>query len=518
VLSDYELFRRLADFPQSLNTRTYTPNGDVAAQVLTLAERHWFGSSGSQHRTLFSRSKPDIKNFIVGILCRSDRWHLLPSMSELDSLSDTHLDAQFALGLTHLLADEHVLAADVFEKILRENPDHKQSWLGLQWSSVRAFGDLGRIEELRTEIGRGRSSHGRPVADQISAEEAVITSRMWRGDFRRSPLAKVRPAWQAVAAAFGNRFIDFDQPLDPDVSQDLLVIPINGVSDEVRDAYHYEELTSQFRSVTAVCDPRLTEIFRRSFPEVTFVPFARRDKPMHIDDRRDDPIVGVPTVLANFVPNSLHDLVVARSTTITTGRNLSTQRLLNGDFDLRQGGYLGSGAQPRGKAGKPRVGILWRSHVTPGLRGLMYLRIDEIEKLFAIEGIEFVSLQHNATAHELEILKSHGVEIPDVDLFNDFDGIAELVGSLDRVVGISTLPTEMAAAVGTPVWLLGFSPENLFLRTLGGQRSKDVLTANSELIAPRIETFASARERAVSETIAETARRLTDLRDVGSRQ
>jgi hypothetical protein len=141
----------------------------------------------------------------------------------------------------------------------------------------------------------------------------------------------------------------------------------------------------------------------------------------------------------------------------------------------------------------------------------MYLRIDEIEELFAIEDIEFVSLQHNATAHELEVLKSHGVVIPDIDLFNDFDGIAQLAGSLDRVVGISTLPTELAAAVGTPVWLLGFSPENLFLRTLGGQRSKDVLTANSELIAPRIESFATAREHAVSETIAETARRLIEL-------
>ena len=511
VTTDFELFRRLADFPQALNTRTYTPNGGVAKNVLDYAVAHWFGRSAIRRGTLFSRSTPEIKNLVVGILCRSDRWHLLPDMSELAPLSDTHLDARFARGLNHLLADEHEAASSVFEEILRENPDHKQSWLGLQWSSVRAFGDLGRIEDLRAEIGRGKSSNGRPVVDQISAEETAVTSRMWRGDFRRSPLSKVRPAWQAVAEAFGYRFVDFDRPLKANTTQDLLIIPINGVSDEVRDAYHYGELSALFRTVTIICDPRLTEIFRRSFPNVTFVPFARRDKPMHLDDRRDDPILGVPTVLANFVPNSLHDLVVAKSTTMTTGRNLSTQRLLKGELDLRQGGYLQTEPRLGTGSSKPRVGILWRSHVTPGLRGLMYLRLDEIKELFAIEGVEFVSLQHNATEEELETLKAHGVIIPDVDLFNDFDGIAQLVASLDRVVGISTLPTELAAAVGTPVWLLGFSPENLFLRTLGGQRSMDVLTANSELIAPRIDSFREERQVAVSETVREAARRITDL-------
>jgi hypothetical protein len=69
----------------------------------------------------------------------------------------------------------------------------------------------------------------------------------------------------------------------------------------------------------------------------------------------------------------------------------------------------------------------------------------------------------------------------------------------------------LAAAVGTPVLLLGFSPENLFLRTLGGQRSKDVLTANSELIAPQIDSFREERQVAVSQTVREAARRITDL-------
>lgn len=518
VLSRDALFRRLADFPQVLNTRTYTANGELARSIVATASTRWFSRSRWGGRSLFERASADIKNQVVGILCRSDCWSLIPDESAIGAVSDTLLDIQFARGLRHLLADEHALAEAVFESVLREHPDHKLSWLGLQWSSVRARKDLGRIEVLREEIGRGRLSDGRPVTDQISAEETVVTSRMWRGDFRRSPLSKVRPAWEAVAQEFGERFIDFDRALPKSSSHDLLVFPINGVSDEVRDAYLYSDLPRRFRSVTIVCDPRLFDLFQRSFPDITFVPFARRDKPLHVDDQRDDPVRGVPTVLANYLPQSLRELLTASTTLVTTGRNLSTQRLLSGDLELATGGYV----VPRGttpKAAPPlRVGVLWRSHVTSGFRGLMYLNLDDMLPLFDVPGVEFVSLQHRTTDAELELLAAHNVTVTDVDLFNDFEATAELCASLDLVIGISTLPAELAAAVGTPVWLLGFSPENCYLRTLGNQHPRDVLTANSDVIAPPNGDFSGTRQSAIDATMSETVRRLTAVSNNAARE
>lgn len=509
VTTEDDLFRQLSDFPQVLNMRTYTPNGDLARAIVARGVHRWFGGSRGGAGRLFARSHPDIRNQVVGILCRTDRWQLLPGVKDIGRVSDTLLEIRFAEGLRKLVNDEHTEAAQIFESVLREHPDHKMSWLGLQWASVRATGNLSAIEDLRAEIGRGKASAGRPVVDQISAEETVITSRMWRGDFRRSPLSKVRPAWEAVAHTLGERFVDYDRALVPDSTKDLLVVPLNGVSDEVRDAYHYRELVGQFRSVTAVCDPRFVSLMTKSFPEISFVPFARRDKPLHIDDRRDDPITDVPSVLANFVPQSLRDLLCAESTVVTPGRNLSTQRLLAGELDLRDGGYLATQLSTPHK--RLRVGVLWRSHVTTGFRGLMYLSLDELLPLFTVDGVDFVSLQHMTTTDEARLLAEHNVGVPEVDLFNDFDGTAELCSSLDLVIGISTLPTEIAAAVGTPVWLLGFSPENLFLRTLGGSREKDVLTANSSVIGPPAGTFAQTRTVAVNATIASTVERLTKL-------
>jgi hypothetical protein len=512
VLSANDVFRRLADFPQVLNFRTYTAGGDLARDIVARGVHYWFDDTDRRGRSKFMNAPVDIHNQIVGILNRADRWDIVLPRVDLAAYSDTFLDVAFARAFADILADDYPSANVRFEDILRQNPDHRLSWFGLQWASVRATGELDRIESLRREIGRGVAHSGRPTMNHTVAEELVMTSRMWRGDYRRNPLASVRPAWRAVQKQFGARFVDYSRFLEPDVTKDLLIIPINGVSDEVRDAYEYSDLIGQFRSITALCDPRLERVLSTSFPAIRFVPFARRDKPLHVEDKREDPIAGVPTVLANFVPDSLRDFVLADTTVITPGRNLSARRLADHEYDTRPGAYLSTGRAPVVRtAGTLRVGILWRSHVTAGFRGMMYLSFDDIAPVFDTPGVEFVSLQHKVTDEEATQLDARGVSRPDVDLFNDFDGIADVVSGLDLVIGISTFPVEFAAALGVPVWMLGFSPENFYMRTLGGQRRSDVMTANSTIVAPDVPRFWMPRDVSISETVDVVRRELAAL-------
>lgn len=512
VLSADDVFRRLADFPQVLNFRTYTAGGQLASDIVARGVHYWFDELDRRGRSKFANSTVDIQNQIVGILNRSDRWDVVLPRIDFTAYSDTLLDVAFARAFADIVADDYPSANVRFEEILRQNPDHRLSWFGLQWASVRATGELDRIESLRREIGRGVAHSGRPTMNHTVAEELVMTSRMWRGDYRRNPLASVRPAWRAVQAQFGDRFYDYSRFLEPDTSKDLLIIPINGVSDEVRDAYEYRDLLGHYRSITALCDPRLEAILSTSFPDIRFVPFARRDKPLHVEDKREAPIVGVPTVLANFVPDSLREFVLAESTIITPGRNLSGRRLVNHEYDTRPGAYLTTGRKPQERPAAPlRVGILWRSHVTAGFRGMMYLSFDDIAPVFDTPGVEFVSLQHKVTPEETTKLDALGVERLDVDLFNDFDGIADVVTGLDLVIGISTFPVEFAAALGVPVWMLGFSPENFYMRTLGGQRRSDVMTANSTIVAPDVPRFWMPRDVSISETVDVVRRELAAL-------
>src|SRR4029077_4292433 len=53
--------------------------------------------------------------------------------------------------------------------------------------------------------------------------------------------------------------------------------------------------------------------------------------------------------------------------------------------------------------------------------------------------------------------QGHGVRLehlPDLDLFNDLDGLAALVGACDLVITVSNVTAHVAGAFGKPVWLL----------------------------------------------------------------
>lgn len=510
AISEDRLFMRLADFPQVFNFRTGTPRGALAERIVTRALSYWFDGEGNRGLSKFDKASVEIKNQIIGVVCKADR---LPAVADvLDHLhvSDTLLDITYARAYLNLMKDEHATAMVGFESILRQDPGNPRGWTGLQWVSVRATGELDRVKSLRREIGRGVYQSGRPVLDQRRADGTLMTSRQWTGNHERIPLATLSRVWLEVQEFFGDRWYDFSRFPAPDKTRELLAFARFGVGDEVREAYHFSELASQFKHVTIVCDPRLLNIFRSSFADITFVPYARRDKPGFLDDKREDPIKEVPAILANYLPDAVRDLMLNPETIITMTQNFVGRRLANHDYDLREGGYLTNGSKPvpRPKNAKKRVGILWRSHLTRGFRGLMYLSFEDIKPLFDQDDVEFVSLQHMLTDEERAYLDAHGVEQPDVDLYNDFEGISELVGTLDLVVGLSTFPIEFAAALGCPIWLLGHSPENFYLRTLGGVRRKDILTANSTIVAPDVPRFWQTRQVCIDETLAVVRRDL----------
>ncbi len=510
VVAEEALFASLMQFPEVFSFRTNTAEGNLVSQLLERATTCWFHDSDRRGRTKFDNASVDVQNLIVRLLRRTDGWNAIMSGIESKMFSDTLLDIADARANFSFINDDYQSALVQFEQIVSENPNHTSSWTGLQWSSVRATGELDKVEELRRKIGRGSTHYGRPTVNRAFDDDRIMTSRQWRGDHTRVPLASINRAWLEVQRHFGDRWFDFSRFPKPDSTKDLLLFPIYGVSDEVREAYHYAELVDQYRSVTTVCDPRLLTMLQTTFPTMRFVPYARRVKVLHIDDKRVNPIQGVPSILANYLPDALRELVLSKDTIITPSANFVQQRLANHDYDLRPGAYLTNGRSPvkRAQVGKKRVGVQWRSHLTTGFRGLMYLSLDDLKPIFALKDIQFVSLQHKLSDEERSTLERHGVVQPDVDLFDDFDGISEVIGTLDLVLGLSTFPIEFAAALGCPVWMLGFSPETCYLRTLGGQRRTDILTANSTVIAPDVPRFWLPREVAVVETIEVVLREL----------
>ena len=69
-----------------------------------------------------------------------------------------------------------------------------------------------------------------------------------------------------------------------------------------------------------------------------------------------------------------------------------------------------------------------------------------------------VSLQYGDTTEDLARFEAIGGQVvhqpPDLDLFNDLDGLAALCAALDLVIGFSNASANIAGAVGAPLWMI----------------------------------------------------------------
>jgi len=106
----------------------------------------------------------------------------------------------------------------------------------------------------------------------------------------------------------------------------------------------------------------------------------------------------------------------------------------------------------------PKIGFSWRSINVSGARSLACTLIEQWRPVLAVPGATFVSLQYDECSDELESARRDlGVpvhELAGIDMFNDLDDVAALMGALDLVISAPTAVSVLAAALGVPTWQL----------------------------------------------------------------
>lgn len=432
---------------------------------------------------------------------------LLPELDalapDLRGVPDTMLGARCGRGLIAMEQGAHRDAAELLRSVLVEDPTYTAAATGLRFVYARLDDDRSVID-LRNEIGYGSASAGRPGIRSGDRDQA--TTLLLTGQYLRSwSVRRAAPQWRILARDLGTRFLNY-QELPDDPGSSLFLIMDDGVGDEIRGAQYLAELAARY-SVTATCDPRLRPLLERSFPTIEFVDVARRLRgvlnPVY-DGRYSD------AILASHVPVQC-DPHIEAADHVTFGQNLTFNRFAGVLPRSDEGAYLvpdPARAVPR-SSDSLKVGLVWKSHFASASRRMMYLGVDRFAPLLDVEGVEFWSVQHATDPEEAAYCAEHGIrQIEDVDLFDDLEGLAGHLASMDLVIGISTVPMELAAAVGTPAWLLGFSPENYYYRTAGGATSVDQLSRNSTIIAPRWIDFSDPYERCVDLVMADCRARL----------
>lgn len=427
-----------------------------------------------------------------------------------NELPNTLLPVATIRGLCYFKNNDYAAAKDCFLYVLEEDPSDAEAAQGLRFSLPRTRHSMQAFLAVRDRIGVGLKGHGRSGLGSTRSE--VTTSLLMSGDYIGGLYMKRHAEhWQVMKSLYGSTFLNYE-PLPP-CGKGLFLIGDEGVGDEVRTAQFYGSLVDRFEHVTISCDPRLQSILQRSFPSIEFIPTSRFRKGV---PNREINMQGRFSILNQKIARYLTEEckpALDRAEYITFGQNLFFNHYIGNLPRPAAGPYLRSQeARPplcAPEPGKLKIGLLWRSHFRTMWREFMYLKIQDFAPLTEMQNIELWSVQHSIDRDELEFCRTHGIKlIEDVDLFDDFEGFAPYLAGMDLIIGISSLPIELAAALGTQVWMLGFSPENYFYRTKGGATDEDQVTLNSKIIAPQWIDFSAPRDECVDLTFKEVVRQL----------
>ena len=215
----------------------------------------------------------------------------------------------------------------------------------------------------------------------------------------------------------------------------ILVWREQGVGDVILCAGMVPALIAAGVRVILECDPRLVNLFERSFPDVTSI--ALTDPP-------------APQLLADNIDYQIAIGSLGRWLRKTTDQQLVPTSYLTADAVKRDE------LRESYRAGDERllVGVSWNS-VSDNLKSLPLL---DLSPLAGVPGVKLIDLQYGDTLVERAAFAADvGTEIlhdTRIDQLADLDAFAAQVAAMDLVVTVSNTTAHFAGALGIPTWVL----------------------------------------------------------------
>jgi len=221
----------------------------------------------------------------------------------------------------------------------------------------------------------------------------------------------------------------------------LLITAEQGLGDEIMFASTIADLSKEDGEIVLQCDPRLEEIYQRSFPAIKILGVDRKDINRSMEVDYENAVGDLP----RFYRRSLDAFPVNDGYLNPDPRKIAHWRA---ELDK-----LGDGL---------KVGLCWSSGVASKIRKHLLHSTSKVSyfyPLLNISGVTIVSLQYTDITEELKIVKQDTgqdiVQLKGIDMKNDQDELAALMVALDLTVSVGTAVQQMAAAVkGSNVWAI----------------------------------------------------------------
>lgn len=239
-----------------------------------------------------------------------------------------------------------------------------------------------------------------------------------------------------------------------------------GLGDELLSGSCYQEIAQSARKTILFCNPRLIQLFQRSFPRCECIDISESEAYLaeHKDIDFQIKAESLFQYLRRFEQQFPHEKGYLKPCSEKVGRFKEQLNQLPGDTSI---GISWMG-------GNNRFEVNGRS-----------MRLSELEDLLMLPNMNFVVLQHGDVSGEVAALERkinvqlHRIE--GADPMGDFDDYGALIAALDGVVSVDNSVASLAGSLGVTSWLMlpvnsdwwwPYKKENLWMPSIRGFRKE----------------------------------------------
>ena len=248
----------------------------------------------------------------------------------------------------------------------------------------------------------------------------------------------------------------------------ILIVREQGVGDEILYSSMYNDLLNNIDNTVIECDPRLLNLYKRSFPKYSkqFVSLGTITN----DDEKFKKIDNIIYAgsLGRYYRKNIEDF-----------KNNSFLKVDKKNFEEMQ-------KKLSIYKKKYKIGLSWKSFNNK-FAANKSLNLKDFSNIFNLSNCHIFNLQYGNVKNEINSFNKNAknklLDIEGLDLYNDFEGIASLLKSLDVFVTISNSTAHLAGALGVKTILI--KPENFAVFHYWNQKTDNTPWYNSIRLTDR---------------------------------
>ncbi|WP_145964513.1 tetratricopeptide repeat protein [Veronia nyctiphanis] len=223
----------------------------------------------------------------------------------------------------------------------------------------------------------------------------------------------------------------------------VLVVPEQGVGDEIEFFHNLAIVVENAAKVYVACEPRLVPVLNISHPEVIAVPVKRVDHES----------MAIPEEVKRDITSWIAGGSLAAIAYQSSGKHHYQASYFSPPNDQVEKWSSHFDELKKAHNKKHVIGLSWRSGLAGASRNIHFLSVDDVARLVeAFPEALFVNLQYDDCSKEIrKIKKLSGVDIiqlEDIDLRDDFVGTGALIEACDLVITAATAIFRLTNAIG----------------------------------------------------------------------